>query len=432
MNNPFHFNHKTVDEWPDVWEADNGLISLTIVPAIGGRILQFGLPEQHLFWNNRQLLGRYFPYADRLGNGSQADWKNYGGEKVWVAPQGRHDDLAWPGPPDPVLDSGHYRLRLINRLEREMRIGLSSPADEEKTGLRIDKEIRLQPNCSQVQLAFSFHNIVEWPIEWSIWENIQLNCESNQTDWNHRIVVTMPINPASRFNEGFTVLYGRRDRSQWRPDIVRRLLSVHYQNRVGKIGMDGRTGWAAYYNGESGDTFVVAYDEPFAGSAIFPDNGCSCECWTNGVGMVDGVDWGKNGYHYLETEVLGPMQKILPGKRIDFTVKWAACRSAGPVLEVSAAGCVVQPLAVDEASHSIIGSFGVFYRGFAFLLIESAGKNDWTCLGPTSPKEPLAVNYQCDGLFMRNLAKMTLLIRDFSGNYRILNQVERVNHNAEK
>ena len=36
------------------------------------------------------------------------NWKNYGGAKTWPAPQGWDGAGQWPGPPDPVLDSGRY------------------------------------------------------------------------------------------------------------------------------------------------------------------------------------------------------------------------------------------------------------------------------------------------------------------------------------
>ena len=33
---------------------------------------------------------------------------NWGGDKVWLAPQGWENEDQWPGPPDPVLDGGAY------------------------------------------------------------------------------------------------------------------------------------------------------------------------------------------------------------------------------------------------------------------------------------------------------------------------------------
>src|SRR4051794_9265789 len=87
---------------------ERGDLRLGLVPELGGRLLSVRHRGVELLWRNPALLGddlrgEYTPNSGRMG-----DWVNYGGDKTWPAPQGWDDPDQWPGPPDPVLDSGPY------------------------------------------------------------------------------------------------------------------------------------------------------------------------------------------------------------------------------------------------------------------------------------------------------------------------------------
>src|SRR5215467_12001608 len=75
------------------WEAlrlGNGIIDLIVVPSIGGRILQLRLAGEEYLYVNPRHLGRVYRANE---NHSGAGWKNYGGSKVWPAPQGWLSDF---------------------------------------------------------------------------------------------------------------------------------------------------------------------------------------------------------------------------------------------------------------------------------------------------------------------------------------------------
>jgi len=90
---------------------DNGLVSLEIVPEIGGRLTQFRLGAKEFLWVNPQLAGKLPPES---GLGPDGGWLNYGGDKLWPAPQGWDDEQQWPGPPDAVLDGQPYRAEALD------------------------------------------------------------------------------------------------------------------------------------------------------------------------------------------------------------------------------------------------------------------------------------------------------------------------------
>ena len=81
----------------------NGILELLVVPEIGGRVIQLRVGGLDLLYVNPRHAGRVYRPEE---NNFNAGWKNYGGSKVWPAPQGWSSDAEWPGPPDPVLDGG--------------------------------------------------------------------------------------------------------------------------------------------------------------------------------------------------------------------------------------------------------------------------------------------------------------------------------------
>ena len=95
------------------WKAltsGNGLIEIHVVPDVGGRVIQFRLGKKDFLWVNPNLHGKTSPQTGLAPDGS---WLNYGGDKIWPAPQGWDNDQQWPGPPDAVLDGQPYTLEKL-------------------------------------------------------------------------------------------------------------------------------------------------------------------------------------------------------------------------------------------------------------------------------------------------------------------------------
>jgi hypothetical protein len=87
------------------------------------------------------------------GKPNDGTWRNYGGDKVWPAPQGdwgkyMHQNRNWP--PDPAIDPGHFTLARIKDGVRL--IGMPSAA----FGIAITREIVLRPGSPRVQITDRF------------------------------------------------------------------------------------------------------------------------------------------------------------------------------------------------------------------------------------------------------------------------------------
>jgi hypothetical protein len=94
--------------WKSI-RLENEFNRLEITPDLGGRIIQLEFNGAKLFWENPRLYGQSSPETGLDENG---EWMNYGGEKIWPAPQGWDNDRQWGGRPDPVLDGGVYQSEI--------------------------------------------------------------------------------------------------------------------------------------------------------------------------------------------------------------------------------------------------------------------------------------------------------------------------------
>lgn len=350
------------------WQAvylTNGLVRVVAVPNIGGRLMAYDLGDIPYLFVDPHLAGKLFTAAENQGDGSLAAWKNYGGDKTWPAPQGWDGPDQWPGPPDAILDTGRYRLVELTSTGSEAYVCMISPTGS-PTGVQITREARIVAGSSRLQLHLTFTNIAERPIRWSIWDVVQLRADRIGPDgrltYEPGCVVTAPVNPRSRFPAGYNVMFGAADNPQWR--VEGGLFMAPYLFEIGKVGLDSRAGWIAFANTAAGYAFAERFAvEP---DGDYPDAGADIECWTVGRGQVATLSYDETtGPFLMETEVLSPFRNIAPGAAASFDIEWGACRCEGPVLDVTEAGCITRPLAVDVADGraDLTGAFGAFDVG---------------------------------------------------------------------
>jgi hypothetical protein len=352
------------------WQAaqlTNGLVRVVAVPDIGGRLMAYDLADYSYLFIDPELAGKLFTAAENQGDGTLAAWKNYGGAKTWPAPQGWDGPDQWPGPPDAILDTGRYHLAELTSTGAEARLRMVSPAGS-PTGVQITREARIAAGTSRLNLRLTFANIAERPIRWSIWDVAQLRADrlgsNGRLTYEPGCVVTAPANPRSRFPAGYNVMFGAPDNPQWRVDRDQGLFVGTYGFEIGKVGLDSRGGWIAFANTATGYAFVERFAaEP---DGVYPDAGADVECWTVGRGQVATLSYDEtSGPFLMETEVLGPFRDIAPAATASFDVEWGACRCAGPILAVTAGGCVTRHLsvAVGDGQATLAGTFGVFDVG---------------------------------------------------------------------
>ena len=380
------------------WQAvylRNGLVSLAAVPDIGGRIMAYDLQDYPYLYVDRQLAGKLFTPEENLGDGTMASWKNYGGDKTWPAPQGWESDDQWHGPPDPVLDTGRYRLASQTAGPETASVEMVSPPDP-RSGVQISRKVSLHQGSTRVRLDLKFTNISQRRVRWSIWDVVQLRSERELPDGalahEPQCVISAPLNPQSRFPQGFYVLCGEEDNSQWSPDQNEGLFFAPYRWEIGKVAIDSPGDWIAFSNNASGHAFAARYT--FFPGEEYPDFGASVECWTVGRGQVDDLNYEGSSIYLMEAEILSPFYDFEPGDERSFSIEWGACRCPGPIRKVSEAGCsgeLLTAVPLDDQRLHLKGSFGTFEPGKLTLAwVDAAGKTLATQpLGRVSPLEAI-------------------------------------------
>ncbi|MHC5094685.1 MAG: hypothetical protein ACYSOU_01065, partial [Planctomycetota bacterium] len=143
----------------------NGIIELNVVPEIGGRVVQYALDDKEFFWVNPDLEGKL---PTETGLTEDGGWLNYGGDKLWPAPQGWDNDQQWPGPPDAVLDGQPYVLeQLPEGKDGSVAVRLTSGKDL-RSGISFSRVIRLHPDSTRVSIEATMTNVDNKPRRWGI------------------------------------------------------------------------------------------------------------------------------------------------------------------------------------------------------------------------------------------------------------------------
>lgn len=353
-----------------IWLLKNQWIQLHIAPQLGGRIIQVEMNGYEFFFTNSSLHGR----ETIIGQEENREWLNYGGEKIWPAPQGWDSPDQWPGPPDPVLDGGTYSISMTEDSGEDTGVRLTSPFDH-YTGLKIIKDITLSRMRSEISVLASFKNESDVPRTWSIWPVCQMNTKNSHSG---QYQIICPVNPESQFKNGYQVMHGLVNNPQYSIDKYGNL-HVDYQYLVGKVGLDTNSDWTAFLDKGTGKVFVLMFnvlnDKPYP-------EGTSVQIWTQGKGVIysrnkirEFSDDKIENPPYMELELLSPMEKIRPGDNSCFSYRMLT--STIPVNEtvihISEFAVIAQQLNIkyQKDSISITAKYGVFNDGSLRIKLEN-------------------------------------------------------------
>ena len=384
-------------------ELQNDMIKLQIVPEKGGRVLQYKLGDYSFFWVNKKLANTTHP---ETGLGPNGEWLNYGGEKLWPAPQGWDNDQQWPGPPDPILDGGAYVANIISEGDRPVGIHLTSQKDP-RTGIQFSREIRIADGTTKISIDATMKNIDTKVRRWGIWSNTQLDASNRDGQgYNENFWTYCQLNPNSKFYKGYNVQYGVVNNPSFKPDYENGIMRVHYQHLVGKVGIDSPGGWIANVNATEGYVFVERFG--YESDKEYPD-GSSVEVWLNGIGEF--VAWGKINKtpenpeeipYCVESEVISPYATLQPGEDFTYHYDWF-CTKIPPnsaVIQCSNVGITCKSLVaeLENGQLTLRGKYGVFYRGYVRLRFFDNKKLEIkTCplKIPVTPLQPLELSKLC-------------------------------------
>ncbi len=354
---------------------NNAYVRLDVVPELGGKIMGYGIRGYQVLWHDSTKAGQV---VTDQGYGWGEKFFNPGGAKVWPSPQGWSGANEWPGPPDNVLDGSPYEGALNDGV-----ITVVSPKDdgEGRTGLQFKHAYSLVPNSSMVKLNLSMTNVVNRPVSWGLWHIATVPVDRNATAY-------VPVNKGD-----WHVIFGDKANPQWK-EVENGFFRAQYGQKVGKVGMKVREGYAVWHDEDKGVAFVMMF--PVKKGAQYPDGGSHFEIWTAGSGTVRIKDQDITSEYRPETammelEVMGPITRLNPGESASLDISWASCRCSA-VQRVAPGGVVAEALSVQDGA--ITGKFGVFYGGLlqSVYLDRNGRQVGMQNVGEVSPLTEIIVN----------------------------------------
>ncbi|HKS95833.1 MAG TPA: DUF4380 domain-containing protein [Terriglobia bacterium] len=351
----------------NVYRLSNGLISLMVAPDIGGRAIQLSLGDQDFFFVNPEFAGKVLP-ADQ--NNLKSGWANYGGDKVWPAPEGWMNDNEWPSIPYYVLDGSRFTSDVVTETPAEVAVRVTSPPDP-RTGVQFIRTYHVYAGTTRVTVEQVMRNISRRRIRWGIWHLIQNDAADahDPSKPNPELYMYVPLNPHSQYPRGFYNPYGDVKHPSYQAVDDGRILRIHYLYRVGKVAADSSAGWYAVVNGQKNICLVESFKH--FPDLEYPDH-ASVESWNDGPGMISRgpfdqtlPDDPKKTPYFLESEVLSPFATLDPGEQYEFSVHWSPTRAPNPLHDAGWGGAISEPLAasVHAGEVSLRGVFGVFVPG---------------------------------------------------------------------
>ena len=226
---------------------------------------------------------------------SQDQWFNYGGDKLWLLPEGHDDEQHWRGNSD-LLDDGPFTLRNLSD-GQECGIELTGPLDA-RTGIQFARTIRLDAASPHIAFRASMKNVSGHVVEWSMQSVSQYDTgdAADPSRSNREVWGFTPTNQSSGYLNRYHVRFGPAEN----PAATVRddgMFSVHYAHLAAEFWVDTTDGWLAVVDLSSRYAMVERFQyeehEPYPGKAsvIFWTNGPALRLSSEGVASVsDGSD----------------------------------------------------------------------------------------------------------------------------------------------
>ncbi len=390
-NQPSSSCHIEATNYKD-WSAQqlsNRWVTLEVVPQNGGRLMQVIFAGHPFLFVNPKYEGKYLPP-------DPSQWFNYGGDKLWLLPEGNDDEQHWVGNSD-LLDDGPYSFRKVSE-GQECEIELTGPTDPQ-TGIQFRRTIRLDADSPRIRFHATMQNKTGHVIEWSMQSVSQYDTADPAAPSrnSHNFWTFAPTNPFSSYLNHYHVRFGPAEN----PAASVRdngLFALHYMHLAAELWLDSTQGWLAVVDGDSRYAMVERFryekNETYPGKAsiIFWTNGPELKMSSVGVPSLTSGNQSESPY-YLEAELNSPLVRLRPGETRDLDTEWFPTRAGGEFHGVEDAGVVVHPLQATRLQNGNVrlsGSFGVFFAGrlVAHLYNEhgiSLGTMPLTQVDPANP-----------------------------------------------
>ncbi|MDZ7702866.1 MAG: hypothetical protein U5L04_00085 [Trueperaceae bacterium] len=288
MNTPLHPNlsGETVPYggWPNCYRLTNGVIDLVITLDVGPRVIRAGFVGQ---------ANLFYEHPDHVGLQGGAEWRLYGGHRLWCAPEAKPRTYYPDNEP----------VALEERLEDQTPFVRVTAPVETTTGIQKQLDLTLWPDHNHVRVTHRLYNRGMWPVDLAPWALSVMKPGG---------VAVVPLpprgeHPRDLLPSSTLALWPYTDLSDPRWTWGRRHILLRQDAQAPqpqKFGASVSEGWAAYV--VDGYAFVKCFrHQP---EARYPDLESSVEVFTNQA--------------MLELETLGPLARLDNGATVEHTEDW--------------------------------------------------------------------------------------------------------------
>lgn len=342
-------------------EISNQWLQLIVVPQNGGRLMQVTFAGHPYLFVNPKYAGKYLPP-------SQEQWFNYGGDKIWLLPEGNNDEQHWPGNSD-ILDDGPFSSRIVSQ-GQSCALELTSPSDPQ-TGVQFIRTISIA-DSPRIQFHTVMKNVSGHSIQWSMQSVSQYDTSDHAAPGrrNPDFWAFTPANPQSSYLNSYHVRFGpvENPAAAVRDDG---LFALHYAHMATEFWLDSTAGWLAVVDASTHYAMLERfyYDEtrPYPGKAsiIFWTNGPETHLNAEGEPVLNTGNEDESPY-YQEAELNSPLCRLRPGDSCAFDTEWFPTRGDSEFHGATEAGIITQPFRathLNDGKVKLSGAFGIFFAG---------------------------------------------------------------------
>jgi hypothetical protein len=266
--------------WPNCYKISNGEVELIVTTDIGPRVIRFGFVGER---------NEFHEFQETLGKTGGNEWNNYGGHRLWLAPE----EFPRSYPAD------NFQVK-IEKVGKAVRL---TPDLEDTTRIQKQMDIELSDKGSHVKVTHRMTNKNMWAVDFAPWALTVM-------DRGAKIVIPLP--PRKNQKEALLPvnmlgLWAYTDMTDSRWTWGRKYIMLQQDSAKPdpqKVGAMVPDGWLAVAN--NGHLFVKKFD--FVPGAAYPDFGCSVETFTND--------------EMLEAETVAPMVTLEPGRSVEYVEHW--------------------------------------------------------------------------------------------------------------
>lgn len=229
------------------WSAvqmSNAWVKLTLVPQLGGRLMQVTFGAHDYLFVNKQFVGQTFSPEQ---SATQKRWYNYGGDKIWPMPEGNEDEQHWPGAAGEPLDSGPFDLQILKQ-DTTCAVRLTGPVDA-FIGQQYIRDISIGQDSPVISFHAVMKNTSGYPQVWSEQSVSQYDTADpqNPSQPNSDFWGFTPANPRSSYLNGFHVRAGAASTPGYA--VRNGLFTVQSSRAGGEVWIDSPGEWLAVVDG---------------------------------------------------------------------------------------------------------------------------------------------------------------------------------------